>query len=227
MVHYGIFVWCFVGFAKVLLYMISHRSHKICTLFVLLYFADVIVTYTCSSQWIRVIHLPISFRITSLALGQLYNCPSASEVIRKDMGENDLYHTKNKTQQCTNHLLNSWDVLYMCGIWFIICWNIASKTQEITLYEAYTTYLGWSVWYLSVEIFLLRAIISMWPTYLFCILYDADYPARMFWLILQGHCMQSVGMLLYCGGLWLFPYCRMFLNHRICSHHFRLSEKCL
>ena len=30
---------------------------------------------------------PISFRVTSLALGQSYDCPSASEVILKDMGQ--------------------------------------------------------------------------------------------------------------------------------------------
>ena len=30
--------------------------------------------------WIHGIHLPISFRVASLALGQSYDCPSASEV---------------------------------------------------------------------------------------------------------------------------------------------------
>ena len=35
--------------------------------------------------------LPISFRITSLALGQSYDCPNASEVILKDMGKIDLH----------------------------------------------------------------------------------------------------------------------------------------
>ena len=37
----------------------------------------------------------ISFRVTSLALGQSYDCPSASEVTLKDMGKN-LYQTKTK-----------------------------------------------------------------------------------------------------------------------------------
>ena len=40
-----------------------------------------------SSKWICVIYLPILFRVTSLALGQSYDCPSASEVTLKDMGE--------------------------------------------------------------------------------------------------------------------------------------------
>ena len=31
--------------------------------------------------------LPIFFRITSLALGQSYDCPGASEVILKNMGK--------------------------------------------------------------------------------------------------------------------------------------------
>ena len=31
--------------------------------------------------------MPISFMVTSLALGQLYDCPSASEVTMKDMGK--------------------------------------------------------------------------------------------------------------------------------------------
>ena len=32
-------------------------------------------------------HYPISFRVTSLALGQSYDCPSASEVTLKDAGK--------------------------------------------------------------------------------------------------------------------------------------------
>ena len=36
-----------------------------------------------------VIHLLISFRVPSLALGQSYDCPSTSEVILKDMGKID------------------------------------------------------------------------------------------------------------------------------------------
>ena len=45
---------------------------------------------------------PISFRITSMALGQSYDCPSASEVILKDMGKcitwihKHWWHNQNK-----------------------------------------------------------------------------------------------------------------------------------
>ena len=38
-----------------------------------------------SSIWIHVIDLPAFFMVTSLALGQSCDCPSASEVILKDM----------------------------------------------------------------------------------------------------------------------------------------------
>ena len=39
------------------------------------------------SLGIHVICLHIFFRVTSLALGQSYDCPSASEVTLKDMGK--------------------------------------------------------------------------------------------------------------------------------------------
>ena len=44
----------------------------------MLFMISLTLCYTC---------LPISLRITSLALGQSYDCPSASEVILKDMGK--------------------------------------------------------------------------------------------------------------------------------------------
>ena len=40
---------------------------------------------------IHLIHLPIFFRVTSLALGQSYDFPSASDVTLKDMGKTNLY----------------------------------------------------------------------------------------------------------------------------------------
>ena len=43
-----------------------------------------------------VISSPIFFRVTLLALGQSYDCPSASGVILKDMGKTDRYHTATK-----------------------------------------------------------------------------------------------------------------------------------
>ena len=46
-------------------------------------------------------NLPTPFRVTSLALGQSYDCPSVSEVTLKDMG-NDSYES-TKPWKCTNH----------------------------------------------------------------------------------------------------------------------------
>ena len=40
--------------------------------------------------------LPISFSVTSLALGQSYDCPSASEVTLKDMGQASQYLSTTK-----------------------------------------------------------------------------------------------------------------------------------
>ena len=68
---------------------------------------------------------PISFRITSMALGQSYDCPSASEVILKDMGKcitrihkpalriecrgDHLWRTVDRSLPClTGALLRAW-----------------------------------------------------------------------------------------------------------------------
>ena len=77
---------------KILRYSISHRlcTHFCCALF------------CCSCMinfwYIYMIHFTISFRVTSLALGQSYDCPSASEVILKDMG-------KINEHQTTTHIV--------------------------------------------------------------------------------------------------------------------------
>ena len=46
-------------------------------------------------------NLPISFRFTSLALGQSYDCPSAHEVTLKDMGKTKWYITSSQHKVCT------------------------------------------------------------------------------------------------------------------------------
>ena len=60
----------------------------------------------CHSWWLNMVILPIFFRVTSLALGQSYDCPSASEVTLKYMGKITLYQTttnRNKLQiMCLN-----------------------------------------------------------------------------------------------------------------------------
>ena len=49
-----------------------------------------------SLQWIYLIYLPIFISAASLALGQSYDCPNASEVTLKNMGEMDHYQTTAK-----------------------------------------------------------------------------------------------------------------------------------
>ena len=85
--------------------------------------------------------LPISFRITSLALGQLYDCPSASEVILKDMGKIDLHINgiiplnnpkyldkndalKGSITQIADHVYFSWEYkLYFC-VYIFVTWAV-------------------------------------------------------------------------------------------------------
>ena len=55
-------------------------------------------------------YLPISFKVTSLALGQ--SCPSANEVTLKDMGKINHDESWNKAQQSTNDTNNLWNILY-------------------------------------------------------------------------------------------------------------------
>ena len=54
----------------------------------------------------------ISFRVDSLALGQSYNCPSASEVTLKDMGKTD------KSQTTTKHN-KAWILCMILGKYLI------------------------------------------------------------------------------------------------------------
>ena len=50
----------------------------------------------CVLLWNCVRRLPISFKIVPLALGQSYDCPSASKVVLKDMGKICQFLTKTK-----------------------------------------------------------------------------------------------------------------------------------
>ena len=52
--------------------------------------------------WTYMADLPIFFRLTSLALGQSFDCPSASEVSLKDMGKIAVCLTRRK-----HNLINS------------------------------------------------------------------------------------------------------------------------
>ena len=61
------------------------------------------------------IHLPIFFRVASLALGQSYDCPSASEVTLKDM---------DKRKRCASHQsTNVYIIIGMyCIYWCVRIW---------------------------------------------------------------------------------------------------------
>ena len=61
--------------------------------FIVLCFGYIITIY-----WIFVMYLPTSFRVTSMALGQSYDCPSACEVTLKDRGKIDLHQNRTKQE---------------------------------------------------------------------------------------------------------------------------------
>ena len=81
--------------------------------------------------------LPISFRVTSQALGQSYDCPSAYEVILKDMGKwfTQIYlellynHSKTKHNKCVCIYHKT---LYVYGIWSTL-WKNSGKHVVINL----------------------------------------------------------------------------------------------
>ena len=72
-------------------------------------------------------YLPIFFKVTWLALGQPYGCPSASEVILKNMGKIHHYWTTTKPQQSRNWVHNSFDILYMIVIMFLFKFLLISE----------------------------------------------------------------------------------------------------
>ena len=84
-------------------YWYGHTTcHEICTRFCCALFC---CGYVISPWWIHVTHLPISFRVASLELGQSCDCPTASEATLKDMVEIDHYqtrkiHNKATTEAC-------------------------------------------------------------------------------------------------------------------------------
>ena len=55
---------------------------------------------------IHALYLPVFFRVASLALGQSYDCPSASEVTLNYMGEIGRY--QNRTQNTTKREPGAW-----------------------------------------------------------------------------------------------------------------------
>ena len=60
--------------------------------------------YDNNAPWIHMLYMSIFFRITSLALGQSYDCPIASEVTPKEYGSSLPLPIQNKTQQSINYV---------------------------------------------------------------------------------------------------------------------------
>ena len=83
-------------------------THEICIWLVWLWF--VWLWLSLQFMVVHVINLLIFFRVTSLALGQSYDCPSAREATLKDIGQ------INKHQITTKH-----KVWIVCIIFMIYC----------------------------------------------------------------------------------------------------------
>ena len=63
-----------------------------------------------SYTWEGLIYLPVFFRVSSLALGQSYGCPIASEVTLKDKGKINQNLTKIKHKHvCTMHRIGTYN----------------------------------------------------------------------------------------------------------------------
>ena len=77
------------------------------------------------------IHLPISFRVVSLALGQSYDCPSASKATLKDMGKTDQYlnTAKHLTQ---NHVHGFFSWFFGVGVGLGVLYVIQAKEHHNT-----------------------------------------------------------------------------------------------
>ena len=73
-----------------------HTWYPTCMLTISLYFVLFLWWLCYLWWWIRVIHLPIFFRISSQAPGQSYDCPGACEVTLKNMGKTKRYQSTTK-----------------------------------------------------------------------------------------------------------------------------------
>ena len=86
--------------------------------------------YAC--HW-HIIKLLMSFRITSLALGQSYDCPSACEVTLK-LGNND---------NVPKHYIHKASAVCMIfGMCCMLMWVRSIKTRQFALYNRYQLYFG-------------------------------------------------------------------------------------
>ena len=77
------------------LHCITRFSLKCIALYLYIKYTHGWVLLFLMRSWIPVIHLPIFIRIISLALGQPYDCPRASEATLKDVSK--IHFDKQKT----------------------------------------------------------------------------------------------------------------------------------
>ena len=147
-------------------------SHKIYTQFCC---AILCCGFIISSLWCHMIYLPIFFRVTSLALGQSWDCPSASEVTLKDMGKINLYlttreHKKLQTLYIIPGIYNVSDTSQTSqAVCFISCF-IASHFPCAYMILEYDIYLPFDncIWYLFVSFFFLtRMLVKLWSANFF------------------------------------------------------------
>ena len=78
----GAIIWLLKGVVKMSQLQTITRHNKAWTVCIIIGTKNLV---TISEMWIHMIHLPISFRVASLPLGQSYDCPSGSEATLKDM----------------------------------------------------------------------------------------------------------------------------------------------
>ena len=88
---------------------------------------------------IWVIHSPILFRDASLAVGQLYDCPSASEATLKNVGKIDVYQTTIMRHLSIHLMSKLWCVLWTpWWKWQYILdqWNVRLATRPSQLHRS-------------------------------------------------------------------------------------------
>ena len=72
------------------------------------------------------VYLPVSFRVTSMALGQSYDCPSASEVTLSDMDKINQYQPTTTCELCA-HFMVDMPVLYKGYKWYVTYLKVVGR----------------------------------------------------------------------------------------------------
>ena len=135
--------------------------------FVVLCFVAFIFSAPCE---FHLFYSLIFFRVTSLALGQSYDCPSVSEVTLKDMVKS----VGAKSQQGANHVNSSWEVL---KIWLERKWNTLKclSFKEFHKWLCYNLYNGEIFQGISVNRWLHKVMVL----FCFCSVYTAQLISLM------------------------------------------------